>query len=393
MYCSQCGKKVKDTMLFCPFCGEPIVIPEQDEPAPSAPAADSASMEAAPEIEPIQPLPVPEEVFPESEPEPEPEPEKVAEAPRKPIREMGEAEAELLDWDRSRRQYASNDVWANPAEASVDFDAPAAEPDKDEDEGWREEIARRKEEAAPEKKAPEMRDAGEPVRLDGAAPRLEAEIQSAKGTPVNREKPHKGGNTLVPPKQMNPNDIFMDGGDDDFDDFEAPSRKKRDEEEFVFEDADEGSFFMRHIRGIVGLALFVILLLMFVIFAFSKAGQQSLARVNLAWNKDVYTELGVKAFQDGQYAQAATFYERALQRDPQNYDYASSAVMAYEKVGNKEKEAEMLKRCVEIRPEALEPYFYLLQLYPDAAGRPWEITQLLQQGYERTGDPRLNVKG
>ena len=129
MYCSQCGKKVKDTMLFCPFCGEPIVIPEQDEPAPSAPAADSASMEAAPEIEPIQPLPVPEEVFPESEPEPEPEPEKAAEAPRKPIREMGEAEAELLDWDRSRRQYASNDVWANPAEAGVDFDAPAAEPE------------------------------------------------------------------------------------------------------------------------------------------------------------------------------------------------------------------------------------------------------------------------
>ena len=33
MFCGQCGKKVMENMLFCPFCGEPIVIPDQDVPA------------------------------------------------------------------------------------------------------------------------------------------------------------------------------------------------------------------------------------------------------------------------------------------------------------------------------------------------------------------------
>ena len=388
MYCSHCGKKVNDTMLFCPFCGEAIVIPEQDEVVPKALTEDSSLMEAAPEMAPAQP-----EAAAETETTVEPEPVQTPDEPEdrateKPAREVGEAEAELLEWDRSRKQY---DIWANPNEPRDAFPplATEAEPEERAGDDWREEIARRKEEAAPEKKAPEMRGDFEPVRLEGSAPRLEAD------KPV-RETARKGASTLVPPKQMDPNDIFMDGSDVDYDDFDAPAKKKkkeRKEEEFVFEDADEGSFFMRHIRGIVGLALFVILLLMFVIFAFSKAGQQSLARVNLAWNKDVYTEMGAKAFEEERYDQAALFYERALQREPDNYNYASSAVMAYEKAGNVNKETEMLKRCIEIRPDALEPYHYLFQLYPEAADRPWDITQLLQQGYERTGDTRLNVTG
>ena len=53
----------------------------------------------------------------------------------------------------------------------------------------------------------------------------------------------------------------------------------------------------------------------------------------------------------------------------------------------------MLKRCIQIRPDALEPYIYLLNLYPNAAERPWDVTQLLQKGYENTGDSRLNVTG
>lgn len=401
MYCSHCGKKVNDTMLFCPFCGDPIVIPEQDDEPVAAPAADSAPAQPAPEPTPVE-APEPEHepvIEPEPEPVVEPEQEEETEpepqAPEKPAREVGEAEAELLDWDRSRRQYAADDVWANPNESKEAFTPLSFETASEEEASdWRGEIARKKEAAAPEKKAPEMHGEGEPVRLDGTAPKLEADIEGAKPVAAGHEH-RKSANTLVPPKQMDPNDIFMDGGDsfdDDFDDFDAPSGKDA-EEDFVFEDADEGSFFMRHVRGIVGLALFVILLLMFVIYAFSKAGQSSLARVNLAWSVDAYTELGVQYYQDEQYAQAALYYERALQRDPQNYDYASSAVMAYEKVGNKEKEAEMLKRCIQIRPDALEPYIYLLNLYPNAAERPWDVTQLLQKGYENTGDSRLNVTG
>ena len=73
---------------------------------------------------------------------------------------------------------------------------------------------------------------------------------------------------------------------------------------------------MRHIRGIVGLALFVILLLMFVIFAFSKAGQQSLARVNLAWSTDAYSQLGYQSYQAERYDRGGPVLRAALQRDP-----------------------------------------------------------------------------
>ena len=397
MYCSHCGKKVKDTMLFCPFCGEPIVIPEQDEPAP----ADSALVEAAPEptprVEPkhaAQPVAEPvAEPEPIAEPEPVKEPEPAPLPPKKPEREVGEAEAELLDWDRSRRQYVQDDVWANPeapreAVSPLTFEEAPAETPQD----WREEIARKKEEAKPEKKAPEMRaNEHEPVRLDGVAPKLEADIAGAQSV-TPRDKGRRDANTLVPPKQMDPNDIFMDGGGMDYDDFDAPE-KDFSGEKYVFEDADEGSFFMRHIRGIVGLALFVILILMFVIFAFSKAGQQSLARINLAWSTEAYTQLGYQNYQAENYAQAGLYYERALQREPNNYNFASSAAMAYVEAKNTDKAAAMLKRCAEIQPTLLEPYIYLLNLYPDAAERPWDITQLLQQGYGYTGDDRLNVTG
>ena len=382
MYCSHCGKKVNETMLFCPFCGDPIVIPDQDEPAASEKPADSAPIERddAPTTPPA-----------------------TAEAqdsvPEKPLREMGEAEAELLEWDRSRKAYATDDVWSDRGEAAgaftpLSFDEPPEAVDKPD---WREEIARKKEEAAPEKKPPEIGNVEhEPVRLDGVAPKLEAGADANRPQGASRGKSHKSVSTLVPPKVMDPNDIFMDGGDadfDGFDDFDSPDGKDFSDESFVFEDADEGSFFMRHMRGIVGLALFVILILMFVIYAFSKAGQQSLAQLNLAWSNDAYIQLGYESYQAEDYDQAGVFYERALQRDPENYSYASSAAMAYVQAKNTEKAAEMLKRCAQISPALLEPYIYLLNLYPDAAHRPWDITQLLQQGYERTGDARLNVTG
>ena len=402
MYCSHCGKKVNDTMLFCPFCGDPIVIPEQDEEEPVAPVAASDPKPEAP-IAVQEPEPEPEPV---PEPEPEPvhleEPEPAPMPTPKPPREVGEAEAELLDWESTRREYVADDVWDDrrsretEAFAPLSFEQDEPEPAQD----WREEIARKKEQAAPQKKVPELNGEGqELLHLDGVAPKLEAGVEGAKPASDAREKKRKGKapSTLVPPKAMDPNDIFMDGSGkrdyDDFDDFDTPSDKAFDGGDFAFEDADEGSFFMRHIRGIVGLALFVILLLMFVIFAFSKSGQKSLARLNLAWSTDAYSQLGYQSYQAERYDEAGLYYERALQREPDNYSFASSAAMAYVESGNREKAAEMLKRCAQINPQLLEPYIYLLNLYPDAADRPWDVTQLLQQGYQIIGDTRLNVTG
>ena len=47
MYCSQCGKKVNDTMLFCPFCGSALVLPEQEEKAdiPKKPAESAEAVQ------------------------------------------------------------------------------------------------------------------------------------------------------------------------------------------------------------------------------------------------------------------------------------------------------------------------------------------------------------
>jgi len=402
VYCSHCGKKVGEDMLFCPFCGKPIVIPEQDDESLAAPVDAVAASEAEggdghdagnQEAEAVDLTAEKTDNKPTSV-------LKVDDAPddAKTAEPLTDAAAELLDWDRARKRHLEADVWARPEAPAEDFSplTLAQADEKLEESDWKEAVSKKKEAVTLEKKPPEMkRDEEAPVRLDGAAPKLELDIQGAKPRDKGK-KTRKPANTLVPPKTMDPDDIFMDRkrapyeADDPYDDDGEGDGLGGS---FAFEEDDEGSFFLRHLRGIVGLALFVILLLMFVIFAFSRAGQVSLARVNAAWSKDAYSTLGYQYYQAGDYSQAGLYYERALQRDPNSYSYASSAAMAYLEAGDNEKAAAMLKRCAEIDPTKLEPYVYLLRLYPDAASRPWDITQLLQQGYQKTGDARLNVTG
>lgn len=376
MYCSHCGKKVQDTMLFCPFCGEAIVIPDQDDDAE----------------QPRQAPPEPADAFVpltmdggESEEAPTAQPG-AAEEPNE-----GDASAELENWRRARDQ---DDIWSRRDEPQEAFTPLQLDQPEDSPEDWRAQIGEKKQAVVIEKKPPKMQRAEEiPVRLEGSAPDLKLDVAGAK--PAGREAPaRKHGNTLIPPKTMDPNDIFMDDKDPSFDEIDPYDDVASDDltEAFVYED-DEGSFFMRHLRGIVGLALFVILILMFVIYAFSGAGQLSLAKINLAWSTDAYSRLGYQSYQDGRYSEAGQYYEHALQRAPDNYSFASSAAMAYFEAKQTEKSAEMLKKCIEINPTLLEPYIYLLKLYPDAAQRPWDVTQLLQQGYSQTGDTRLNVTG
>ena len=52
----------------------------------------------------------------------------------------------------------------------------------------------------------------------------------------------------------------------------------------------------------------------------------------------------------------------------------------------------MLIKCIGLRPEAEDPYVYLLGLYPDALSRPLEVTQLIEQGYRLTGSNRLKLE-
>ena len=373
MYCSHCGKKVGDAMLFCPFCGEAIVIPDQDDKPREAPQAE----------------PKPESAF-----EPLNLTREAEKTPEEQAPQAQDAAAELEDWSHAREKRAGDDIWARRDAPAEPFTPLALDQDKAPEEDWRAEITERKQAVSLEKKPPEIRRAEEePVRLEGSAPKLKLDVEGAK--PAGREKPRKHANTLVPPKTLNPDDMFMDDKSPSFDAADPYDEVGADDfgGAFAFEDEEEGSFFMRHLRGIVGLALFVILILMFVIYAFSKSGQQTLARFNLAWSTDAYSQLGYQNYQEGRYTDAGLYYERALQRDAGNYTFASSAAMAYYEAGETEKAAAMLKRCIDINPTLLEPYIYLLKMYPDAAQRPWDVTQLLQQGYGQTGDTRLNVTG
>ena len=404
MYCSHCGKKVGEDMLFCPFCGKPIVIPEQDDAPAAVPAFDEPVLPTEGGSGKAETVLEPETDGPEAKPLSVDDrstsvlndagaPGDGSEAPT-----VDEAAAELLDWSQTRRHHMEADVWARPDFPSEDFSPLTLEGTKEQPQeaAWKEEITRKKQSVTLEKKPPEMKRGDEsPVRLDGNAPKLDLDVQDEKPR-AKGQKHRKHANTLVPPKTMDPEDIFMDdrrAAYDEDDPYDYDDRDDESDGRFSFEDEDEGSFFMRHLRGIVGLALFAILLLLIVIFAFSRAGQLSLARANVAWSKDAYSTLGYQYFQAGDYSQAGRFYERALQRDPDSYSFASSAAMAYLEAGDNENAAAMLKRCAQIDPVKLEPYVYLLKLYPDAASRPWDVTQLLQQGYQQTGDARLNVTG
>ena len=404
MYCSQCGKKVMDTMLFCPFCGNPIMIPDQGDADDRVQVSDFEPLDFSKEADVAQ----------DAEETPAQDQADVDAAPGDKLPDDAadgqDAAAELLDWSQNRREYVS-DIWAREYETTSEPFTPLKLDGDDEakdGDDWREEIGRRKAAGAPEKHPPQMSGSGaEPVRLDGVAPKLE------NGSGVKRLSPQamameggarKQANTLVPPKSMDPNDIFMDNrraGYDDMDEFDryepydagdkygAP---EFDQDDVSYVEAGEGSFFMRYLRGIVSLAMLLMLLLMIVIYAFSNAGQITLAKLNLAWSPAAYVTLGDQSYEAGQYLQSGQYYERALQRE-EDYRYASAAAMAYIGAHDDEKAAEMLKRCAQIDPTQIDPYLYLLNMYPDAAQRPWDVTQLLQQGYKATGDSRLKVTG
>lgn len=341
MYCSQCGKKVMDSMLFCPFCGSPIVIPEQDEIGPAA---------------------------------------REEEKPRTDVPETGIVFEEQnvnafipldvnIEWDKVDIPSADDDR-VDIVPTNLQFAEPEEEADEEEDQS--DEIS--------ELLSSQLRE--EPVRLDGHAPDLSHGGDSAK----NRPKSRKQANTYAPVKAFNPNDIFLDGEDEeDYDDYE--------DEEYDFEEPEEGGFLIRHIRGIVAFSLFIVVMAILAGWAFSDAGQLALANANLAWRPGAYERLGYEAYQQGQYTLSGNYYAKALSRDADKYDYAYSAGVAYYAAEDTARAAEMAKLAIEIDAGDADAYHLLLRLYPAAETRPWEITELIRQGYQMTGDAGLNVIG
>lgn len=350
MFCSQCGKKVRENMLFCPFCGAVIEIPEQDEET----AADALPAEGAPE--------------PVIEPEAEPEWELREDASDEPAPEEEPIEEEppfsASDWRGEEPEWMRDLPEEETPAPEISVEKPVPPP-----------------------RRPVLA-AQHPPRVSGSA--LDRDVRSS-------EARHYG---KADPSPLNGGGLFMEDTPtpkkreaDEYDDYDDPY--DRDEEDDgddgdSFED-DEPGFLIRHLRSAVGLVLFLVLAAIVFVYILSPGGQESLARANLAWRSDVYTRLGARSYNSGEYDQAGLYYERALSRSPNSYAYASSAARCYLDAGNTQKAAEMLKKCIALQPDAVDPYIYLLDLYPNAISRPLEVTQLIQQGYQRTGSDRLKL--
>ena len=388
MYCSRCGKKVLDSMLFCPFCGAEIIIPEQDVREEPEPKREAAKAETAFSFD-----------LPDA-------PEK-ADPPKDEAPEESAAAETIFPWelpDAPEPAAEQTGVSVSPQPEKTERETPLPEafmPEADD--------------APPVESAPE----------ESAPPTVETpkqpDMDRRRANAGNIVPGHRKNATLVPDKAsmfMDDADDFDEDFDDDFDDdidetdeyddYEEElrrasrrrsparqARKPRYYDEDAEEDEDDGApgFLSRHIRGIVGILLFLILIAIMAFYLLSDAGQLSLAKINatLPLRAEIYSRVAYDCYQSGDYAKSGVYYERALARDSDSYNYASSAAMAYIAGGDNDKAAEMLKKCIQLKPEAVEPYVYLLNLYPNENSRPWDVAQMLRQGYEKTGDARLQA--
>lgn len=361
MYCGQCGKKVMENMLFCPFCGSPIVIPDQDETRAQVAEVQTVEAQAEKNVEIVE--------VSGNEPAREEAPTSLfAEADAR--KAVGESDGE----ERKIREQSFVPL-------SFDFDAQLAEHGVSDGDKW------------PPLQQPEER---KEVKPEAAQDRP----QPVRRPPQDMRRMENGrrrsANTYIPVKELDVANMFMDGDDEDdydADDFNERTiaRSGRYQDDFEFEEPEHGGFFQRHIRGLVGLLLFAILLLICTVWAFSGKGQRVLAQVNLAWTAQPYADLGYEAYQQDSDLLAARYYEKAYSRESDNYEYAHSAMVAYYEANEIESAAAMLKKCIEMAPNDSEPYREMLILYPDAQTRPWEITELIRLGYQRTGDEALKL--
>lgn len=345
MYCSQCGKKLRDEMLFCPYCGTPAPAMDADD-ASLPPAEEDVAFERSDDM--------PEFgnrlVFSE-----------------KPQQHAG------IPVQSEERVVSLFDLHDEP-KSDVDLEKPNFDAQA---------------ETESSKSASEIIDIPEEKHPDEHQKRRESTLIQTPETAKSR-----AAKTFIPVQDVDPDNIFMNDEDenDTYDDYDDDySGSFDDEDDYEFEDREEGGFFRRHIRGFVGLILFVLLATICFVWVSTPRGQTVLAKMNLAWKPQVYADLAYEAYQNDNNLLAARYYEQAYSRDSDNYTYAHSAMVAYYDADDLENATTMLKICVDLQPNNPEPYTEFLILYPDEASRPWEITELIMDGYQRTGDERLNI--
>ena len=224
-----------------------------------------------------------------------------------------------------------------------------------------------------------------PVRLTGRTPKLN------RNSATILKNTSRSSRTYVPKannSRIDIDNLFMDSDYDEGDEYDDIYVSKKTHGRY--EEAEKGSFLMRHIRGFVSLVLMLILVAIVAMWIFSSGGQQSLAKVKLAWNPSVYADIAREAYDNGAYVNAAQYYAEALKRAPDNYTYAINTAICY-MYAEQFNEAEIyIKEAISIDPYQVEPYVYLRTIYSDVL-MPDEIKNIIVQGYANTGDERLNI--
>ena len=191
--------------------------------------------------------------------------------------------------------------------------------------------------------------------------------------------------TVVPQRELDPDNLFLeDEAEDDLADFVSEYF-----DDYRYEEPTKQNFFLRHIRGVVCLTLLAIVTLIVGYWLLYGSGQRVLGQLYISSDPATYITLGDEANEAQNYETAGAYYLKALSLDPTDRNCAINAANAYIRAGNSGGAAEALEYLIAINPDDLAPYVTLKQLYPDAASRPQRLTQLLQQGYERTGEESL----
>ena len=443
MYCAKCGKKNADDRLFCGFCGSPLdtpdaPAPEKDEerrlygrpesafaerereedvaPRPRRAARHAKPMEASAEDDAGQPADGAETAVrrearsareeeaarrrygrPEGKEDAEPREafrsagEEEEDSRRRYGRPEGEVEPPIAprearsarEEEAARRRYGRPEGEDNPRSVS----RSASEEEErygrlEEEEGPRE--ASRSEEEEDEPVDPLARPLlNKPVELRVKHPprlsRTSAPVKPRAATGARRV------NTVVPQRELDPDKLFLeDEAEDDLADFVSEYF-----DDYRYEEPTKQNFFLRHIRGVVCLTLLAIVTLIVGYWLLYGSGQRVLGQLYISSDPATYITLGDEANEAQNYETAGAYYLKALSLDPTDRNCAINAANAYIRAGNSGGAAEALEYLIAINPDDLAPYVTLKQLYPDAASRPQRLTQLLQQGYERTGEESL----
>lgn len=343
MKCPNCGRDNPDIRLFCAHCGE--LLPETEEPAQDKPGEIEADDDIRLYQRPVKTQDAAAPVF-ETTAAPDPDSSDDTEFYRRR--------------QRARRVY--EEAWPEDAAESPRKEIPSI-------------FDMEEEETSPPR--------SEPVREIGHAPSLSKGASNDNGRP----------STHLPPREevLNPENFFdVRGHGADFDDETPISRKQGGQRRgYEFEDPDRQSFAVRHMRGIVTMALMLFTMAIVVIWAITPDAQETLARLDLAWSASAYEKLGLEAWECGDFAASGHYFTQALKRAPENSSYAVYAANSYMETGDMGKAADAIRKCIAAEPNNADYYLALIGIYSGYDNLPDADKQLVDEGYRRTGDSRL----